>query len=81
MWAERAELSHLVTPERLRETLEEVGFELIAWNDLTALHACATPDRRWLRAAEQGPEPTDAASPGSLTAPHRTAPHRLKGPC
>jgi SAM-dependent methyltransferase len=35
MWAERAELSHLVTAEHLREILEEVGFEVGAWNDLT----------------------------------------------
>jgi sarcosine/dimethylglycine N-methyltransferase len=35
MWADRPELSHLETPERLREILEEAGFEVGAWNDLT----------------------------------------------
>ncbi len=36
MWAERPELSHLVTPEELREVLTATGFEVRAWNDLTA---------------------------------------------
>jgi sarcosine/dimethylglycine N-methyltransferase len=36
MWAERAELSHLVTPYGLRDIIERAGFEVAAWNDLTA---------------------------------------------
>jgi hypothetical protein len=37
MWADHAESSHLVSPERLRTLVEEeAGFEIGAWNDLTA---------------------------------------------
>jgi len=35
MWADSGEASHLVTPERLRQLVEETGFEVAAWNDLT----------------------------------------------
>ena len=35
-WADRPELSHLVTPEALREILLSAGFEVAAWNDLSA---------------------------------------------
>lgn len=38
-WADRAELSHLVTPDRLRELVGDAGFEVGAWNDLTASSA------------------------------------------
>jgi sarcosine/dimethylglycine N-methyltransferase len=34
-WATTPEHSHLVTPERLRSIVEEAGFEVTAWNDLT----------------------------------------------
>ncbi|MFJ2958710.1 methyltransferase domain-containing protein [Streptomyces sp. NBC_00669] len=42
MWAERPELSHLVTPEVLRQILRAAGFEVRAWNDLTADSAAFT---------------------------------------
>jgi sarcosine/dimethylglycine N-methyltransferase len=34
-WAGTAELSHLVTPDELRLLVEEAGFEVAKWNDLT----------------------------------------------
>lgn len=34
-WAEEPELSHLVSPEELRTVLEEAGFRLTAWNDVS----------------------------------------------
>lgn len=34
-WADRAEISHLVTPDALRELVVDAGFEVEAWNDLT----------------------------------------------
>lgn len=36
MWAENPEASYLVTAQRLRELVEAAGFEVRAWNDLTA---------------------------------------------
>lgn len=44
MWADRAEASHLVSQERLRELVEDAGFEIGAWNDLTAASAEFTRD-------------------------------------
>lgn len=35
-WADRAELSHLATPDELHHTLEGAGFAISVWNDLTA---------------------------------------------
>jgi sarcosine/dimethylglycine N-methyltransferase len=35
-WADRAELSHLATPDELHHTLESAGFAVSVWNDLTA---------------------------------------------
>jgi sarcosine/dimethylglycine N-methyltransferase len=34
-WADRPEHSHLITPDRLRATIETSGFEIEQWNDLT----------------------------------------------
>lgn len=34
-WADRAEFSHLVTPDGLRKIVEDAGFEVSAWNDPT----------------------------------------------
>lgn len=34
-WADTPELSHLVTPEKLREIVEAAGFDVEIWNDLT----------------------------------------------
>ncbi len=34
-WADTPELSHLVTPEALREITESAGFDVAVWNDLT----------------------------------------------
>jgi SAM-dependent methyltransferase len=34
-WADRAERSHLVTPEEFRALLTDAGFDVVAWNDLT----------------------------------------------
>jgi SAM-dependent methyltransferase len=38
-WADHAELSHLVSPDRLRELVEDAGFEVGSWNDLTVSSA------------------------------------------
>ena len=35
-WADRPELSHLVTPLELQALLRNAGFEMVAWNDLSA---------------------------------------------
>jgi ubiquinone/menaquinone biosynthesis C-methylase UbiE len=35
-WADRAELSHLATPDALHDTLERAGFSISVWNELTA---------------------------------------------
>ncbi|MHB8692497.1 MAG: SAM-dependent methyltransferase [Solirubrobacteraceae bacterium] len=35
-WADHAELSHLATPDELHATLEDAGFAISVWNDLTA---------------------------------------------
>jgi len=50
-WADRAEQSHLVTPEQLRALLAAAGFDVLAWNDLTepskqSMHALANAPRR-----------------------------------
>jgi SAM-dependent methyltransferase len=34
-WATRSEVSHLVTPEQLKSSIESAGFEIECWNDLT----------------------------------------------
>ena len=34
-WATGPEVSHLVTPERLKSSIESAGFEIEFWNDLT----------------------------------------------
>jgi sarcosine/dimethylglycine N-methyltransferase len=34
-WADRPELSHLVTPDQLRAAVQTAGFAVTAWNDLT----------------------------------------------
>ena len=34
-WADRPELSHVVTAAVLRETIESAGFEVVRWSDLT----------------------------------------------
>jgi SAM-dependent methyltransferase len=47
MWANRAEDSHLVTPDRLRELVEGAGFEVAEWNDLTTDAAAFMRD--WMR--------------------------------
>jgi len=36
MWADDAEFSHLVSEDRLREIIEDAGFEVDSWNDQTA---------------------------------------------
>lgn len=51
MWADSAEASHLVTPERLRLLVEETGFEVAAWNDLTL------DSVKFMRAWMAGPAP------------------------
>jgi len=51
MWAESAEASHLVSPEDLREFVEKAGFEIGAWNDLTA------ESTEFMRAWAAGPTP------------------------
>jgi SAM-dependent methyltransferase len=51
MWAQTAEASHLVSPERLRELVDEAGFEVEAWNDLTAEAS------EFMRAWAAGPTP------------------------
>lgn len=51
MWADSAAASHLVTPERLRQLVEEAGFEVDAWNDLTLDSA------EFMRAWMAGPAP------------------------
>lgn len=48
-WADRAEQSHLVTPERLRTVLTRSGFEVVVWNDLTE------PSRRFLHGLVHAP--------------------------
>jgi sarcosine/dimethylglycine N-methyltransferase len=40
-WADRPEYSYLTTPGRLRAAIENSGFEIEQWNDLTS-HAAAT---------------------------------------
>ncbi|WP_034263610.1 class I SAM-dependent methyltransferase [Actinospica robiniae] len=52
MWAENPEASHLVTAPRLRELVEETGFEVRAWNDLT------TDSAAFMRAWMAGAAPT-----------------------
>jgi hypothetical protein len=51
MWADHPEASHLVSPERLRALVEEAGFEIGAWNDLTATSA------EFMRAWQAQPDP------------------------
>lgn len=51
MWAESAEASHLVSPEDLRGLVEKAGFEIGAWNDLTA------ESTEFMRAWAAGPTP------------------------
>jgi len=34
-WAERAEMSHLITPDGLRALLEDCGFRVVEWRDTT----------------------------------------------
>jgi SAM-dependent methyltransferase len=34
-WADRAEVSHLASPDRLRAVIETSGFAVVHWNDLT----------------------------------------------
>lgn len=36
-WADRPERSHLVTPQELQALLRNAGFEVVAWNDLSAV--------------------------------------------
>jgi MPBQ/MSBQ methyltransferase len=35
-WAREPSISHLVTPEEMRRLLEQAGFEILSWRDVTA---------------------------------------------
>jgi len=34
-WAREADISHLISPQKLRPMLEEIGFEILSWQDVT----------------------------------------------
>jgi MPBQ/MSBQ methyltransferase len=50
-WAERAEISHLVTPGALLRLLAEAGFEVVVWEDLTEVATA------WMRRLVANPDP------------------------
>lgn len=59
-WAREPSISHLVMPERLRELLEQAGFQVIGWRDTTAEgHDWFTQMTR--RMKESGPPPVSFA--------------------
>jgi SAM-dependent methyltransferase len=61
-WASDASLSHLVSPERLREDVLEGGFDEVAWRDVTG------PSLEWFRdvVASMRSRPADAPPPLGL---------------
>ena len=34
-WARDADISHLISPQKLRPMLEDIGFEILSWQDVT----------------------------------------------
>jgi sarcosine/dimethylglycine N-methyltransferase len=50
-WADRAEQSRLVTPEELRALLQDSGFEVVVWNDLTE------PSKQFMHAVVNAQQP------------------------
>jgi sarcosine/dimethylglycine N-methyltransferase len=61
MWADGPELNHLVTPDELRDLVQEAGFEVQVWNDLTEF--AAEFMRAWMSSPPNGSMGLDAFVP------------------